>query len=212
MAITLYGISASPFVRKTLIVAEHLKLDFDNVPVAPFDKPENYEQISPLGKIPALTDGDLTLADSSVICDYLNNQYGNNEFYPTDPALKAKALWFETYADTKLAEVLAGVFVERVLNPKFKNIPTDTAKVDDIINNQQPPVFDYLEAQLPDSGFILGDMNIADIAIGSQFVNGHYGQVEVDGEKWPKVAAYVAMLLALPAFVKRMTEDAKIFA
>ncbi|MFT4929049.1 MAG: glutathione S-transferase [Phenylobacterium sp.] len=212
MSMTLYGICVSPYVRKVYVVAEKLGLEFDNVPFTPFNKPDNFNDISPLGKMPLLVDGDLTLADSSIICDYLVNQYGNNEFYPTDPATRGKALWFEEYADTKLVEVLGGLFYERVLAPKFTQDPTNQDRVDDILTNLLPPVQDYLESNLPDTGFILGEMSIADIAITTHFINASYAQYQVDGEKWPKLAAYIAMMLALPCFAKRMAEDAKVFS
>ncbi|MFT5163632.1 MAG: glutathione S-transferase [Alteromonadaceae bacterium] len=211
MAITIYGVCASPFVRKVFVVAETLGLAFDNIKVSPLDKPEGYHLISPLGKIPALTDGDLKLADSSIICDYLNNQYGNNELYPTDPALRAQALWFEEYADSKLLDLLGTLFFERVLKPKFRQEPPNEQNISNILE-QLPAVFDYLESSLPDSGFIFSKMSIADIAIGTQFINAGYAQFKLDSEKWPKLGAYLEMLLQQPCFVKRMAEDAKLFA
>lgn len=211
MAITIYGVCASPFVRKVFVMAETLGLEFDNVAFSPVNKPDNYEQISPLGKIPALTDGELTLADSSVICDYLNNQYGNNELYPADPAIRAKVLWFEEYADSKLLELLGGIFFERLIKPKFKQLPPDEDKINDIITNQLPLAQDYLEANLPDKGFIVDNLSIADIAIGTQYINAGYVQYRVDAQRWPKLAAYISMLIAQPCFVKRMAEDAKLF-
>ncbi|MCJ8273464.1 MAG: glutathione S-transferase family protein, partial [Psychrosphaera sp.] len=166
-----------------------------------------------LGKIPALTDGDLNLADSSVICDYLNNKYGNNELYPTDPVQRAKALWLEKYADTKLVEATGGVFYERVIKPKFMQQEPDQNRVDDILTNVLPPIQDYLESQLPESGFALGEeMTIADVAITTQYINASYGQCKVDADKWPKLAAYVAFMMSQPCFVKRMTQDAALFS
>jgi glutathione S-transferase len=212
MAITIHGICVSTYVRKVFVVAETLGLEFENNVVTPMKKPENYNDISPLGKIPALTDGDLNLADSSIICDYLNNKYGKNELYPTDPALRAKALWLEEYADTKLVEACGGLFFERVLKPKFMQQEPDQDRIDDILANVAPPVMDYLESQLPDSGFMLGEMTIADIAITSPFVNASYAQFKVDADKWPKLSAYVAFMMSQPCFVKRMAQDAAMFA
>jgi glutathione S-transferase len=213
MAITIHGICASPFVRKVFIVAETLNLEFDNIVVTPVSKPEGFNEISPLGKFPVLSDGDLHLAESSVICDYLVNKYGNGEFYPKDPTLRAKALWFEQYANSVLPGVLATVFYERLLKPMLKNEPTDEVRVQDIIENQMPPVFDYLESELPQSGYLLGDeLTIGDISVATHFVNASYAKLGVDADKWPKLAAYVAKVLALPSFTKRMTQDAQIFA
>jgi glutathione S-transferase len=213
MAITIHGVCASPYVRKVFVVAEILGLEFENNAFSPLSKPENYTDISPLGKIPALTDGDLNLADSSVICDYLNNKYGNNELYPTDPVQRAKALWLEKYADTKLVEGTGAVFFERVLKPKFMQQEPDQSRVDDILTNVLPPIQDYLESQLLDSGFALGEeMTIADVAITTQYINASYAQVKVDVDKWPKLAAYVGFMMSQPCFVKRMTQDAALFA
>lgn len=212
MAITIHGVCASPFVRKVMVVAETIGVEYDNNVFSPLAKPDNYTDISPLGKIPALSDGDLNLADSSIICDYLNNKYGNNELYPTDPALRAKALWFEEYADTKLVETLGNVFFERLVRVKFKQEPADEEKVADIIDNKLPGIQDYLESSLPESGFIVGEMTIADVAIATQFINAGYVQYKVDAEKWPKLAAYVDMLLSQPCFQKRMAQDQALFS
>jgi glutathione S-transferase len=212
MALTIHGICISPFARKVFIMAETLGLEYDNVVITPMNKPDNLIDISPLLKIPVLSDGDLNLADSSIICDYLNNKYGDNTLYPADPALRAQALWLEEYADTKLFELLGGIFYERVIAPKYKEEPTDEDRVNDIINNQLPPVFDYLQSKLPDSGFMFGELSIGDVAIASQFINASYGQFKVDGKKWPKLSAYIAALFAHPSFAKRMAHDQKLFS
>lgn len=54
MSYKLFGTSVSPFVRKVLVYMEEKGISFENEPVNPFAPPENYKEISPLGKIPAL--------------------------------------------------------------------------------------------------------------------------------------------------------------
>ena len=75
MALVVYGSNISPFVRKVRVVLMEKGLDYTLESVNPFHPPEDYVAISPLKRIPALRDTDLpepnTLADSSVICDYL---------------------------------------------------------------------------------------------------------------------------------------------
>ena len=61
----------------------------------PFAKDVEFQKLSPLGKIPALQDGDLTLCDSTVICEYLEDAYPDKPVYPANPKDKAKARWFE---------------------------------------------------------------------------------------------------------------------
>ncbi len=75
MSLTLYGAPLSPFVRKVRLLLAEKGLDYQLEAIAPFGQPAWYREISPLGRIPALRDGDLALADSSVICQYLEERY-----------------------------------------------------------------------------------------------------------------------------------------
>ena len=71
MAMLLYGASASPFVRKVRVVLAEKGLAYEREDLIPINVSPEFRKISPLGKIPALRDGERTLADSSVICAYL---------------------------------------------------------------------------------------------------------------------------------------------
>jgi glutathione S-transferase len=63
--IKLHGASASPFVRKVLAVLALKDLPFEHIQQKPWSNDEEFNKISPLGKIPALQDGDLTVFTSS---------------------------------------------------------------------------------------------------------------------------------------------------
>ena len=69
--IKVYGVHGSPFVRKVLIALDIKRIEFEIVKQMPFARDPEYQKINPLGKIPTLVDGDLTLGDSKVICKYL---------------------------------------------------------------------------------------------------------------------------------------------
>src|SRR5439155_18137296 len=62
---TVYGVSASPFVRKVRVVLAEKRVTYELEPIVPVNVPSEYRQISPLGKVPAFRDGDRALADSS---------------------------------------------------------------------------------------------------------------------------------------------------
>ena len=111
-------------------------------PVTPMDKPEGFEEFSSLGKIPAYQDDELSVSDSSVICAYLDAKHGKNSIYPLDLIQRTKALWFEEYADSKLAELCGGVFFERVVKPNFLQQETDKNRVNSIISNELPIAMD----------------------------------------------------------------------
>ena len=75
----LYGICLSPYVRKVAVVINVKGLECEREDAFPGSLSR---AISPLGKIPALQDGALTLADSSVICEYLEEIHPEPQLLP----------------------------------------------------------------------------------------------------------------------------------
>ena len=73
--IKVYGVHGSPFVRKVFIALDFKGIPYETVPQMPFSGDKDYLKINPLGKVPSLVDGELTLCDSKVICRYLENAY-----------------------------------------------------------------------------------------------------------------------------------------
>ena len=211
---TVYGIPVSPFVRKVRVALAEKGVAYDLDPVVPMNVSADYRKKSPLGKVPAYQDGDKTLADSSVICAYLEKVHPNPSLYPSDPSPYARALWFEEYADGGLVSVIgAKVFFQRVVNPRFLNQPTDEAVVKKALEEELPPMFDYLEGELaPGAKTIVGDqLSIGDIGIGSQFVNYFFASGTIDTRRWPKLAAYIAAIHERPSFRGVVAEERKMF-
>ncbi|WP_067514954.1 glutathione S-transferase family protein [Endozoicomonas ascidiicola] len=208
----LYGVPVSPMVRKVLVSLELKGIIYEIVPVTPFNKPDGFLNISPLGKIPAWQDQDVTLADSTVICEYLEDRYPDNALYPAGAADKAKARWIEEYADTIMLPALGSIFFERVAK-KMINQPADESKVQDHLEKKLPPIFNYLETLLPDADFLFGaDLQLADIALITHFINLAHAGVHVDSTSYPTLAAYVERVFQHPAIAHRISEDQKIFA
>lgn len=189
--ITLYGANASPFVRKAMAVLAMKKLDYEHVPSMPFSGDKELARVSPLSKVPALVDGDLNIADSKVICRYLESAYPEVPVYPTDVQQRARADWFEEYGGTVVAEAAAGIFFHRFMRPNVFKQPVDEEAVDKLINKTLPPLLDYLEGEVPADGFLFGDLTVADLALASPFVNAGYAQYTIDAAKWPKMSALV---------------------
>jgi len=85
----LYYSTTSPFARKVNMLSHLCHLEgFERVVVNPMDSDE-LRKINPLGKVPALADGDLALFDSPLICEYLDDKYveaGGKSFYHREQA------------------------------------------------------------------------------------------------------------------------------
>jgi glutathione S-transferase len=207
---TVYGINASPFVRKVRVALAEKGIPYDVEPVIPINVSPEFRQMSPLGKIPAFRDGNVVLSDSSVICAYLERAYPTPTLYPADPYEYARALWFEEYADTALLEAFGPkIFFQRVVAPRFFNRPTDEAVVNKAVEEDLPPRFDYLESQLGGGDAIVGGrFSIGDIGVATQFVNLRHAGFGVDKRRWPKLARYVDAVIARPSFKALVQEEA----
>jgi glutathione S-transferase len=212
MAMKLYGASASPFVRKVRVVLAEKGLSYEHDPVIPMNVSPEYRKISPLGKIPAFEHDGRTLADSSVICAYLERIHPQPALYPSDPYEYARALWFEEYGDGGLVTVVGPkIFFKRFVAPRFFNQPTDEAEVQKTIDEELPPLFDYLESQLSGAFLVGNAFSIADIGVATQLVNLRHVGVGVDTRRWPKLARWTASIHERPSFRTLIEEERAAF-
>lgn len=204
----LYGVPLSPFVRKALLALEHHGFSYENTPTFPGDTSPEFRAISPLGKIPVLDHDGFGVADTSVICRYLDRIGSGASLYPSDPKDEARACWLEEFGDSKLIEACATLFRERLLHPKMLQQPTDEALVADVLDNQLPPLLDYLEALTPESGHLVStELSIADLGVVTCFVQAGYGDFQVSVTDHPRLRAYLDRVLATPLFVERLRSE-----
>jgi len=209
----LYGIPISPFVRKTRVALELKGLEYDMENIYPGTKTPEYLAISPLGKIPALEDGDTIICDSNVIIEYLEEQYPSIPVRPSNIVDRARSRWLEEYAGSMLFGPCAGgIFMERLTKPFKSNKVTDEEVVKNSIENQLPPLFNYIESQLPLEGFIFGEMGIVDIAVATALINATYTDFEVDKILWPKLANHLSIVKTNPVVAKCMQSEEPMIA
>ena len=186
------GSYVSPYVRKVLACLNLKRLDYEIDPITPFFGGDEFERLSPLRKIPILIDGDLTLTDSSVICEYLEEAYAGHALLPAAPADRARARWLEEFADTRLGDVFIwGLFYQRYVHRMVWNEPGDEERAERMIAVEIPTALDYLEERLPADGYLFGDIGIADIAIAAPFPNAFHVGFSIDRARWPRVATFV---------------------
>jgi glutathione S-transferase len=206
--IILHGASGSPFVRKVQVALALKALPFEQRQQIPFTKDPEYRKLNPLGKIPTLQDGDLTLCDSTVICEYLEDSYPLPPLYPANSVDKARARWYEELGGTRVAELAAGIFFQRFMRPLVLKQETDEALVEKIISKQLPPILDYLEVQAPSDGFIFGEFMMADMSLVSPFINASYAGYDVDAATWPAFAQLIARVKSLPVVSEVLAAEA----
>lgn len=207
--IKVYGVHGSPFVRKVFVALDVKNIPYEIVPQMPFSGDKDYLKINPLGKVPTLVDGDLTLGDSKVICRYLENAYPEPALYPENISDRAKADWYEDLCGGHVAELAAGIFFQRFMRPfAFKQEP-DEELVAKITEKRLPPMLDYLESQVPPEGFLFDQFMMADLSIVSPFINASYASYDVDAAQWPCMAGLIARVKAQPAMKAVLEQEAK---
>lgn len=191
---TLIGSPVSPYVRKVLAACAVKGVEVRVDPITPFMGDEAFSKISPLRRVPVWIEGDLTLCDSSVIVQYLEETRPGPSLWPADPADRARARWLEEYADTRIFDVLGWkLFFEIALKPRFFGGETDAAVVAHAREVELPEVLDYLESVTPGDGFLFGELPcVADFAVTAAIMNLEIIRVGVDADRWPRFAGLIA--------------------
>ena len=201
--VKIIGSYLSPYVRKVLVFLHGKKIPYQIDPLIPFFGDECFSKLSPVRRIPVLIDDRVTLCDSSVICQYLEERHPEASLYPRDIADRARARWLEEFADTRMGDVFIWkLFNQVVINPFVFGEKTDEAILKQALTEDIPGVLDYLESQLPADGFVFGDFSIADIGITVFFRNAAFAGYRVDAARWPKTAGFVDRVLAQDGFAR----------
>jgi len=212
MNVTIIGSFISPYVRKVL-AALHLKgIGYEIDPIVPFFGNDEFSRLSPLRRIPVLIDGDVTLCDSTVICEYLEERTPEPLLLPRSAADRARSRWLEEFADTRLGDVLIwSLFNQRVIRRGVWGEATDEAVVQRALGEDIPQCLDYLERELPARGFLFGAIGTADLALAAPFRNAAFARFDIDAARWPTAAGFVARVLAHDAVARlRPFEEASL--
>ena len=195
------GSYVSPYVRKVLVCMELKGLAYEVDPITPFFGNDDFRRLSPLCRIPVLIDEELVLTDSTVIAEYLDDQFPDPPLLPRQPKERARARWLEEFADSRLGDLFIwGLFYPKMVHPRVWGEPGDQERIDKTLATDLPEALDYLEGQLPEHGYLFNDIGLADIAIASFFRNGSYAGFVPDGARWPKTSRFVELVLHHPAF------------
>jgi glutathione S-transferase len=119
----IYGAIGSPYVARVVLAARLKGLDFELRLTADGLRSPAFRALNPLGKIPVLVDAAVTLPESEVICQYLDERYPDPPLLPPDPADRARARLLSRLVDQ---HVLPPVMAASARN---RQPPADAAAV-----------------------------------------------------------------------------------
>lgn len=202
--VRIIGSYLSPYVRKVLAVLHCKRIDYRIDPIVPFYGDSRFAAASPLRRVPVYVDDRVTLCDSSVICQYLEDRHPEPRLYPEDLADRARARWLEEYADTRMGDVFIWrLFNQVAIGPAVWGRAADKDIVARTIAEEIPAVLDYLEPQAPTAGFLFGaGLSIADISVATFLRNATFSRYRIDGTRWPRTAAFIERVLASEALAR----------
>ncbi|MEZ5559076.1 MAG: glutathione S-transferase family protein [Pseudomonadales bacterium] len=194
-----WGTLRSTYSCKTKVVLEEKGLPYRVEAVRIGDvwkkTPEILAQ-NPLGKVPWITDGDVTLYDSTVINEYLDERYPEPPLLPREPLARARVRALENYGD----EIVLGMFLPRIWMPWWSpEDQRDQAAMEQGREGLRTRALPFLEATLEDREYLGGDrFSLADVPSMSLAM-----VLQVDGMSltgFDNVAAYLDRLRGRPSY------------
>ena len=113
----LYDFLPCPFGQKVRIVLAEKSLTYEliQIDLAQGDqrRPE-FQRLNPFARVPVLVDEDTTVYDSTIIIEYLEDEYPEPPVLPTigSSALRARARLFEDFADASFTPQVGQLMAE----------------------------------------------------------------------------------------------------
>jgi glutathione S-transferase len=163
--IKLYGSKHSRAAR-CLWMLEEIGEPYDHIDIVDMRAPEAQQQVmrvNPIGKVPALEDGELKLFESMAINLYLAAEYGAR-FWPGNTADQGRAAAWSVWGMTEMEPPLAQLFLERVIR---KSGEQDEENENRSLAALERPL-DALENHLKGLPFLIGEtFTVADLNLAS---------------------------------------------
>ncbi|WP_288381427.1 glutathione S-transferase [uncultured Acinetobacter sp.] len=168
-----------------------------------FAAPPELKAVHPLGKSPVLTDGDLTIAESAVILDYLQTTYDSkNQFKPQNPQDLMQYNYWMHYAEGSLMPYLVMTLVMTnmpkhvpfLIRPIAKKISEGVRG--GFINPRLKEHSAFLEDYFSQHDYAAGEFSFADIQMSFPVM----AMQQRTQNKLPQIAAYAERIQQRPAY------------
>jgi glutathione S-transferase len=161
--------------------------------------PPDYKALHPIGAAPVITDGDLVLAESGAVVEYITAKYGNGRLTlrAGDPNFAQFLYWFH-FANGTLQAYLGRLMILNRLRLAEDNpiLIATKARLD--------RAFDLVDARANEADYLAGsEFTTADIMMGFSLTTMRYFQ-PYDLARCPNVVRYLARIGARPAYRRAM--------
>ena len=201
--------------QRVLWLLEELGLEYD---IRRYERnrktmlaPPELRRVHPLGKSPVITDGDLTLAESGAIIEYLVERFGKGRLAPRagTPERLRYTYWLHYAEGSAMPPLLLKLVFDRIETAPMPMLVRPVARAiarrakSSFIEPQIAQHLDYLEMELGKSAWFAGDeFTAADIQM-SFPLEAAAARAGLDASR-PKLADFLARIHARPAFKRAL--------
>jgi glutathione S-transferase len=157
-----------------------------------------------MGKSPVITDGDLTLAESGAILEYLVDCYGTGRFAPAPgtPERTRYTYWMHFAEGSAMPYLVMKLVFDRIERAKMPFFAKPVARAiaararSGFVMPNIERMLAHVEAELGESEWFAGEFSAADVQMSFPLE----ASMKRGGTGHPRIAAFVARIQARPAY------------
>lgn len=160
MKMKLFTFATSPYARKVRMMLEFKGVAFEPIERCySLDRKEDLRAANPRAEVPTLVLDTRTIADSSIICEYVEEEFPAPPLFPPDPYERARMRSIEDLCDRAFDAVTYGYWMSMLR----KDAPEAIA-MSEAARAEFSQLLARLEAELGERDFFCGNVSVADLA------------------------------------------------
>ncbi len=181
----LYNTQRCPYARRTRIVLYEKGIDFEVHEVDLSNKSEEFLSVSPYGKVPVLAVNGMSLYESNIVNEYLDEVHETPRLMPANPEQRALARSWMAFADDYFFPFIFRVRMGSQQGFSEEQIQEAKVKLQNSLSR--------LERQLENKEYLMGEYTLADIAHAGNFhrLRELVERGDVPLQKYPNVVAWI---------------------
>jgi RNA polymerase-associated protein len=189
---TLYSGAACPFSQRCRIVLYEKGMDFEIKDIDPLEKADEIAAMNPYSQVPILVERELTLYESNIINEYIDERFPHPQLMPADPVMRARARLFlhnfERDLFSHLIDIVNGT--PKVAEKARMIVRDNLTQIAPIFNKQK---------------YMLGDeYSMLDVAIAPLLWRLDHLGIQLPKQATP-LLKYAERLFTRPAFIEALT-------
>lgn len=201
---TLHHLWLCPFARKVRIALGEKKLEFELIVEKVWERHDNFLALNPAGEVPVFTDEtsdgtSLVLADSNVICEYLEEVYPDPPLLDGDAPARAEIRRLVAWFDIKFQREVTQNLIDEKINKRFLGLGAPSSVAIRAGHANIVTHLAYIEYLMDRHNWLAGNVfSLADITAAAQLSCIDYIG-DVPWEDYPEAKSWYARLKSRPS-------------